>query len=196
MINIIDYTLAKKEWDKAYSNVVEFGEVGRNLAQGTNTDKWRNYVGSRVTQRLESGEWIIRAEWDGVSKTWGMNQNNPYMNKMNLIAGEIYTLSFKARGTVGMPVSYVYIMNNGTTNESVGGGTLKSETEFQLITSTFTKRVDAESSYVMISNQGSTIDGQWFEVKEVKVEKGARQRLGLLRPKMLACIHLSQSYQK
>lgn len=182
MINVIDYAIAKKEWEGVYGDTIKFGSVGRNLAQGTNTDKWMAYVGSRVSQRLEGGAWIIRAEWDGVSKTWGLRQNHPYMNVMKLTVGETYTLSFKARGTVGMSLGYVYIMNNGNTNESVGGGRLQSETEFQTITAKWTKRLDAESSYVMISNQGDTIPGQWFEVCDVKVEKGDKSTPYIVAP--------------
>lgn len=160
------------------NNAIDDLEIGgTNLAQGTKDDDWVVYgtvTNTTVTSRLGDRTKIIRMD-SKTSSTKGIQQSSPNRN-MKLKSGEEYTLSFLVRGTVPA-LDYIYIMNNGTSNQSIymdNDVEIKSSIEFHKMVIHFTANKYADEStgsYIMIS--GNNIPaGQWFEIQEVKLEKG------------------------
>ena len=149
---------------------IEIG--GRNLAQRTNSMAWNSYYTSNVTFLTDAqGRRSIQVGYLSGS-VWGIQQIGAGQT-MQLQQGRQYTLSFDVRGTAGLPINYVYIMNIGAGNEAISvSGQPISEEGFTRYTGTFTKKVAAANSYIMISNRGNGAAGVFFEIKNVKVEAG------------------------
>lgn len=145
---------------------------GRNLAQRTNEAAWNSYYSVNVTFLTDAqGRRSIRAAYMG-GTIWGIQQIGAGRT-MQLEMGKQYTISYEVRGTPGLEMNYTYVMNNGAGNEmvSVSGQPLQEET-FTRYTGTFTKKVAADSSYLMIGNRNGGAAGSFFEIRNVKVEAG------------------------
>ncbi|MSU01923.1 hypothetical protein [Tissierella pigra] len=148
---------------------IEIG--GRNLAIGTATDGFVAYNTGKILSQDSYPTKIIRWEYTS-NGTAGIMQSTQY-RKMQLVRGEVYTLSFEARGKIPA-LNYVYIMNTVGNNQSIThllSTTTLSETSFKRVTAIFTKSTDSPYSYVMISSSDN-VSGNWLEVKNIKIEKG------------------------
>ena len=155
----------------AAAAAIEIG--GRNLAQRTNSMAWTSYYSSNVTFLQDTnGRLAINVGYMSGS-VWGVQQTGTAARSMRLEAGKQYTFSYEVRGTPGLEMNYNYIMNPGASNEmiSVSGPPLQ-ENAFVKYTGTFTKKVAAENSYIMIANRNGGAAGAFFEIKNVKVEAG------------------------
>lgn len=155
------------KWSPLYDNVV----VGaRNLARLTNTEYWTNYANADITFNEHEGSKTIKSVHTATASS-GIQQSAE-ARLMKLKNGDEYTLSFEVRGTVGLNLNYIYIMNTDTGNQSViANPIVQSETDFQKVIITFKKLYVSEYSWIMISGRNH-IAGEWFEVKNVKMEKG------------------------
>ena len=152
-------------------SAIEIG--GRNLAQRTNEMAWSSYYSSNVSfLRDPNGRLSINVAYLG-GTIWGTQQTGDAARSMKLDEGKQYTLSYEVRGTPGLEMNYSYLMNNGAANEaiSVTGPPLQ-ENNFVKYTGTFTKKVAAASSYLMIGNRNGGAAGAFFEIRNVKVEAG------------------------
>ena len=149
---------------------IEIG--GRNLAQRTNETAWSSYYSSDIFFLMgNDGRRSIMVFYIG-GDIWGIQQTGAGRT-MKLEQGKQYTLSFDVRGTPGLPMNYVYIMNTDAGNELVEmRGEPLSDRAFTRYTGTFTKKFVAKNSYIMISNRGNGGQDAFFEVKNIKVEAG------------------------
>ena len=150
------------------------GGVNLNLAQRTNEMAWNSYYSSNLTFFTDTqGRRSIRVGYLG-GTIWGAQQIGE-ARTMQLEVGREYTLSFDVRGTPGLPLDYVYIMNLDAANEMVQmTGEPLQEEAFTRYTGTFTKKNAASASYIMIGNRDDGTEGAFFEFKNVKVEAGSR----------------------
>ena len=157
----------KTEVDASIEDI-EIG--GTNLARNTQYG-YNNYGNSKVTETESTPTNIVRVDVLGTTAS-GLEQSS-VGRKMKLELGETYTLSFDFRGNLSGNLYYIYIMNKDTGNESVAVTPTKpkSDAEWTKVVSTFTKRYDSIDSWVMISTNNSEA-GDWFEVRNIKVEKG------------------------
>jgi hypothetical protein len=111
---------------------------------------------------------------DSLSNAFGVQQATTFRTT-KLVEGETYTLSFLVRGNVSA-INYAHIMNVGADNQAVGmNSAVASATAFSRVSTTFI--ADANSgastgSYLMISFAGAFTTSSWFEIQEVKLEKG------------------------
>jgi hypothetical protein len=159
------------QWSPLYDNV----SVGvRNLAIGTSSQYWTNWGSATVSTSEGMRAEYVKAVRTTTTGSFGVQQNTPY-RIMKLVAGEEYTLSFKVRGTIGLPLNYVYIMNESGGNQSINGNTppsIISDTDFQQVSMTFTKSIASPNSWVMVSSNIAGAVDDWLEITEVKVENG------------------------
>ena len=158
---------------KAYTDALEIG--GRNLAINTGTGVWVTY-GSGVTITSSTGS-------DGntitkvvqTSTVTGGIQQAVSDRTMALETNDKYIISFDVRSNIASSsalLNYVYIMHAVGGNQSVNIREVAlSSTSFTRVTASFTKTGTSPTSYVMISSSSNTVN-DWFEIKNVKVEKG------------------------
>jgi hypothetical protein len=117
---------------------------------------------------------VIAVADASLSTSFGIQQIAAYRG-LRLVSGETYTLSFLVRGNVSA-INYAHIMNVGADNQAVGmNSAVASATAFSRVSKTFI--ADANSgastgSYLMISFAGAFTTSSWFEIQEVKLEKG------------------------
>lgn len=146
-------------------DAIEVG--GRNLAIGTGESKnWDSYSNGTVTSTDKK---TMRATMK-TKGIFGMAQSSSF-RKMSLTEGVEYTLSFEIRASFKGDANYIYIMHTGTSNQSVSVRPYALTDKFVKVKGTFTKLYGAEFSYIMLSSQDGVV-GDWFEVKNVQLEKG------------------------
>lgn len=144
---------------------------GRNLLVGTNSEKWENYSRSNVSFNKDNQESLIKATRSATG-IFGLHQT-PDVRITKLLEGDEYVASFEIRGSVGISLNYVYVMNTDTANQNIGNmGTIASEKDFQKVTKVFKKVYNSANSYLMISTSDTGVMGEWFEIKNVQIEKG------------------------
>ena len=150
-------------------STVESIQIGvRNLARGTDSKDYIQYSGGSIT--YTEGTPTISIRVDGVvGGTFGIQQNNPHRT-MELIKGVEYTLSLLIRGDV-QTINYPYLMKTVGGNQSIPNFTVASSTEYTPISVSFIYTGDSPYSYLMLTSRLQPV-GTWFEVKNIKVEKG------------------------
>ncbi len=143
---------------------------GRNLARNTKTKNFITYQNGAI-QIIDDGH--IRATNTGPNGAIFGFQQTSSERKMEIIEGEKYTISFDVRGTV-KSMEYVYIMRPDAGNSQMFPAmTVSSDTEFIRVSSTFTSNRGSNNAYLMISTRNE-VSGAWFEVKNIKLEKGSK----------------------
>lgn len=164
------WTSQTSDIGKVQTNLDNLEVGGRNLALDTNSENWLAWGASALTFSEGLKTKAIKATRTGASAI-GMQQSI-FNRKIKLDFESEYTLTFKLRGTVGLRMNYVFLMNTDTGNQNVSNSTtITSETKYQTFTEKFKKNTASEFSYVMISTTDGA-NGTWFEVAEVKLEKG------------------------
>lgn len=147
---------------------------GRNLLRNTNTENWVIWGSAAIETNNDDGYVVIKAISNASTSTTFGIQQAPISRKSEIKTGEIYTLSFMVRGNIPN-LRYIYLMNEGSSNQSLPQVRIESETEFKKATITFTANTFADlssGSYIMISDNGLRTTEDWFEVKQVQLEKG------------------------
>ncbi|MDW0112202.1 phage tail spike protein [Sporosarcina saromensis] len=158
-------------WSPLYDNVA----VGvRNLLLGTEKDVWVEYINAVLSVSDGARTKSVKATSKvSTTTTFGIQQSIKN-RKTQLKTGEIYTLSFLVRGNIES-LNYIYIINTGVANQSIGSVIVASQTEFKKVSITFVASGltgASTGSYVMISRQSALSTSDWFEIQEVKLEKG------------------------
>lgn len=143
---------------------------GRNLARNTKTKNFVSYQNGAI-QIIDDG-YIRVTNSAGVNANFGLMQTATE-RKMEIVEGEKYTISFEVRGTVSS-MNYVYVMRpDAVTNQRFNAMNVPSSTEFTRVSSTHTANSGSNNAYLMIATRNEP-NGAWFEIKNIKMEKGNR----------------------
>ena len=147
---------------------------GRNLLRGSSLASFVTWAGSSTTLSSTASypTYLTKCERANDANPFGAQQGTPY-RFMRLEANVEYTLSFDVRGTVGLNLNYVYVLDAGTNNHKIGTtvATVASETAWQKVTARFTRTTSSDVGHVLIASS-DTGAGKWFEFRKVKIEIG------------------------
>lgn len=147
MLNIVDYAIAKKEWEKAYGDVIELGSVGRNI--------------------------LLNSEGEYAENSY--NSNLLYIDKADtIISGETYTISFDAKTSNGTDSFYISTyVNISTTYQRLL--TLSPTAEYQRYSYTFNASDGSENTrglFVVNRRANNPNNTGYLYIKNLKLEKG------------------------
>ena len=160
-------------------DIVDLKIGGRNLARYTDSENWESYRSATVSFSDGTRSKRIKAVCNTInteeSAVFGIQQSQ-LSKLMKLKSGQECTLSFLIRGNIPN-LNDVYLMNEGSVHQKIGGIDVSSisETNFIKITKTFTTDSYANlstGSYLMMSYVGPTDTSLWFEIEEVQLESG------------------------
>jgi hypothetical protein len=131
------------------------------------TAKIHGWLGARTN--------IVKATAnDSLSSQFGAQQATTFRTT-KLVEGETYTLSFLVRGNVSA-INHAYIRNTGTSDASISmNEAVASATVFNRVSKTFVATADmgnSTASWLYIGYNGAFTTSSWFEIQEVKLEKG------------------------
>lgn len=170
-------TATDYSWSPLYDNVVV---GGRNLYKDSYLKRVIAYSSATTLTRTEGGEAsagaetaIIRCENVNTTSNFGFTQATADRG-MEFKANEPYTISFKARGNV-TNFGYTYVMRNSAEGGNSSTGTnpvTLSETAWTDVVIHKVGPFDTQTGYILVGTTDRTVLGKWFEVIEVKVEKG------------------------
>lgn len=145
----------------------------RNLLRGTELGSFVRWTANTVVS-FTAGypTFLTKATRGTAGNQVGVQQLAAY-RFMKLEANVQYILSFEVRGTVGLPIDYVYAMDAVTGNHRIGLSiaTVASTTAWQTVSRTFTRTTASAVGHVLIASTDNTV-ANWFEVRNVKIEQG------------------------
>jgi hypothetical protein len=111
---------------------------------------------------------------DSLSSQFGVQQATTFRTT-KLVEGETYTLSFLVRGNVSA-INFAYIRNTGTSDASISmNEAIASTTAYGRVSKTFVATADmgnSTASWLLIGYSGAFTTSSWFQIQEVKLEKG------------------------
>lgn len=164
-------------WSPLYDNV-EVGGV--NMMVKSRDTVWANFSYASISYSVGARTDIVRATSTKTATdldTCGIRQ--PYSDYLAFLQrGETYTLSFLCRGSFES-INYATLRNRSGRYTVISGGNswaINSET-FTKVSMTFVagnlSNLSPDGVGIMIGHRSSTfVEGQWFEIQEVKLEKG------------------------
>lgn len=174
-----EYTtpICDSSWEAV--NEIEIG--GRNIATGTKDEEFVNNKNAAITVSDGRRTKSVKATCTYTSTAadnFSIRQSEENRN-IDITSDSAHTLSFLIRGNV-TDLNYCYIMNENGQNQGLGtnykieGGSI-SDTEFRKIVFTFipnANTISSQKSYILIGNKTIISTSMWFEIQELKLEKG------------------------
>lgn len=147
---------------------------GKNLVLGSNFESWETWGYSTLSYSLSGLMNLIKATRNSSSAgTFGF-QSGPGYKTVQVGSGIEYTLTFEARGTVGLNLDYLYIVSHTlgapqliTLPDPVIGST----TAFKKFQVTFTSSGSKTDGILRFATTGGVLNN-WFEVRAVQLERG------------------------
>ena len=186
----VDITAIAKDGQSGVKDLVliDGPEDGGNLAVNTNSMAWKIYnkdvyQDAELTFR-ENGTTIVKVQNTGTTARMAVQQLE---KELYLKTGETYTLSFEVRGNINK-LDYNHLMNEITPNQGIEIIDLSGvkDNEWVKVSTTFTKATGhSPKTSVMIGVREPKI-GDWFEFKNVKVEKGSTAAIETIKQNSLA----------
>ena len=161
----------------------EITNIPKNILVGSDlSDVYPRSTITSLSSYSKGDEIVVRSEKiesDGTTSVFGF-ENRP--NKTSFIEGEYITLSFEARGNVGL--NYVFLMrpSGGNINLYLNTDGIN-EQEFKRFSMTTKAPFTTDSGHVLVATTQGLGGEAWFEVKSPKLEKGVNATQWIRNPK-------------
>ena len=161
----------------------EITNIPKNILVGSDLSEVRPRSTITSLSSYSKGDEIIvrseKIESDGTTTVFGF-ENKP--NETSFIEGEDITLSFEARGNVGL--NYVFLMRPSGGNINLYFNTSEmNEQEFKRFSVTTKAPFTTDSSNILVATTQGLGGEAWFEVKNPKLEKGVNTTQWIRNPK-------------
>ena len=169
----------------------EITNIPKNILVGSDLSEVRPRSTITSLSSYSKGDEIIvrseKIESDGTTTVFGF-ENKP--NETSFIEGEDITLSFEARGNVGL--NYVFLMRPSGGNINLYFNTSEmNEQEFKRFSVTTKAPFTTDSSNILVATTQGLGGEAWFEVKNPKLEKGVNTTQWIRNPKDYQTTNLS-----
>jgi hypothetical protein len=130
------------------------------------TAKVHGWIGARTN--------IVKATANASTTAQFGAQQATKFRTTKLVEGETYTLSFLVRGNVSA-INYAFIRNTTADSPISMNEAVASATVFNRVSKTFVATADmgnSTASWLLIGYSGAFTTSSWFQIQEVKLEKG------------------------